>query len=107
MATHKKPRRGDLYWVNLDPTVGTETRKRRPAVILSNDAQNAVGQRVLAVPVTSNISRVYSFEAILSVTGKPSKAMLDQIRCLDQSRLAGFIGRITPAEMKDVERALR
>ena len=78
MEVRRKPRRGDLYWVNLDPTVGTEIRKTRPAVILSNNAQNEIGQRVLAAPVTSNTSRVYSFEALLQCEGKPAKAMLDQ-----------------------------
>jgi mRNA interferase MazF len=107
MAAHRRPQRGDVYWVNLDPAVGTEVRKRRPAVILSNDAQNAAGRRVLAAPVTSNVSRVYSFEAIVTISGKPSKAMLDQVRCLDQSRLQGFITRLSPAEMNYVERALR
>lgn len=74
---------------------------------LSNDAQNAVGQRVLEAPATSNVSRVYSFEAAVTVAGKPSKAMLDQVRCLDQSRLKGFLGHVSPVELKDLERALR
>jgi mRNA interferase MazF len=93
--------------VNLDPTVGTEVRKTRPAVILSNDAQNSVGQRVLAAPITSNTSRVYSFEAELIVNGKRSKAMLDQVRCLDQSRLRECIGTVSLTEMSSIERALK
>jgi len=82
-------------------------RKTRPAVILSNNAQNEAGQRVLAAPLTSNTIRVYSFEALIRVQGKPSKAMLDQVRCLDQSRLGRHIGSLTNAEMRAVERALR
>ncbi len=66
------PRWGEVYWVNLDPAIGTEARKTRPAVILSNNTLNQVGQRLLAVPVTSNTSRVYSFEALLEVDGKPA-----------------------------------
>ncbi len=107
MEARRRPRRGDVYWVNLDPTIGTEVRKTRPAVILSNNAQNEVGPRVLAAPITSNTSRVYSFEALIRVDGKPAKAMLDQVRCLDQSRLGGYIGVLTAPEMKGVERALR
>jgi mRNA interferase MazF len=93
--------------VNLDPTVGTEVKKTRPAVILSNNVQNSVGQRVLAAPVTSNVSRVYSFEAGLTVGGRRAKAMLDQVRCLDQSRLRDRIGSASPAEMRTIEKALR
>jgi mRNA interferase MazF len=93
--------------VNLDPSIGTEVKKTRPAVILSNNAQNSVGQRVLAAPITSNVSRVYSFEAKLEVGGVRGKAMLDQVRCLDQSRLRGYIGAITSVEMRAVEKALR
>jgi len=107
VTTGRKPRRGDVFWVNLDPTVGTEARKTRPAVILSNDAQNAVGQRVLAAPVTSNVSRIYSFEAELTVGARRGKAMLDQVRCLDQSRLRDCIGSVSSAEMRDIEKALR
>jgi len=107
MAAARKPRRGDVYWVNLDPTVGTEVKKTRPAVILSNNAQNVAGQRVLAAPVTSNISRMYSFEALIRIEGRPAKAMLDQVRCLDQSRLGRYIATISKQEMKAVEKALR
>ncbi len=107
MAQPNWPRRGDVFWVNLDPTIGTEVKKTRPAVILSNDAQNRAGQRVLAVPVTSKVRRVYSFEAQITLGNKKSKAMLDQVRSLDQSRLRGFIKRVTPDEMKALERALR
>jgi len=107
MDALRKPRRGEVYWVNLDPTVGTEVKKRRPAVILSNNAQNEAGQRVLAAPVTSNTSRVYSFEALITVGGRPAKAMLDQVRSLDQSRLGQCIGTVSRDEMKGLEKALR
>ena len=107
MARTLHPRRGDIYWVNLDPTVGSEIKKTRPAVVLSNDAQNQVGRRILAGPVTSNLHRVYSFEAPIVIQGKPSKVMLDQVRCLDGSRLSRRVGAVSAAEMLDIERALR
>ena len=107
MDAVKSPRRGDVYWVNLDPTVGTEVKKTRPAVVLSNNAQNEARQRVLAAPVTSNTSRLYSFEALITVDGKPAKAMLDQVRCLDQSRLRRYIGAVSKDEMRGIEKALR
>jgi mRNA interferase MazF len=107
MGAPRRPRRGDIFWVNLDPTVGTEVRKTRPAVILSNDAQNEAGQRVLAAPLTSNTSRVFSFEAPILVDGKPAKAMLDQVRCLDQSRLGRRMGSASKDEITAIERALK
>jgi mRNA interferase MazF len=107
VGTHRKPKRGNVFWVNLDPSIGTKVKKTRPAVILSNDAQNSVGQRVLAAPVTSNGSRLYSFEAEVTIDGKRAKAMLDQVRCLDQSRLREHIGSVSAAEMKAIEKALR
>jgi len=107
MQAPRRPLRGDVFWVNLDPAIGTEVKKTRPAVILSNDAQNRVGQRVLAAPVTSNVSRVYSFEALITIEGKPAKAMLDQVRSLDQSRLGRYIGTVSEDEMRAMEKALR
>ena len=107
MDPRRKPRRGDVFWVNLDPAVGTEIRKTRPAVVLSNNAQNEAGQRILAAPVTSNTSRLYSFEALITVEGKPAKAMLDQVRCLDRSRLGRYISVVSSEEMKAIEKALK
>jgi mRNA interferase MazF len=87
--------------------VGSEVKKTRPAGILSNDVQNRYSGRVLAAPVTSNISRVYPFEAEISVGGRRCKAMLDQIRCLDQSRLSGSLVGVSESEMTLLEDALR
>ena len=107
MGQPEWPRKGDVFWVNLDPTIGTEVKKTRPAVILSNDAQKRAGQRLLAAPVTSSVRRIYSFEAQITLGNKKSKAMLDQVRCLDQSRLRGFIKTVTREEMKATEKASR
>ena len=107
MKHKSRPRRGDIHWVRLDPAVGTEVKKTRPAVILSNDSQNRAGLRVVAAPVTSNVERVYSFETMLQLKGRPSKAMVDQVRCLDQSRLGEYIATVTPQEARDLDRALR
>jgi mRNA interferase MazF len=76
-------------------------------LILSNDAQNSAGQRVLAAPITSSVKRIYAFEAAVSVQGRGCKAMLDQVRCLDRQRLLDKAGRATDEEMKAVDEALR
>jgi mRNA interferase MazF len=100
-------RRGDVWWVALDPTIGGEIGKTRPAVILSNDRWNISSNRVQIVPITSQTRRVYASEAVVSIDGKLSKAVADQIRTTDKSRLLGQMGRLTDIEMQAIERAVR
>ncbi len=102
----RAPRRGDVYWVNLDPVVGSEIRKTRPAVIVSNDSCNRYGTRVVVLPITSNVESLYPGEAIVEVKGKQGRALGDQIRSIDQSRLKARAGRLTAEEMSRVEEAL-
>jgi mRNA interferase MazF len=83
----RPPRRGDLHWVNLDPVVGSDIRKTRLAVIVSNDSCNRYAARVVVLPITSHIETLYPGEAMLEVNGKPSRALGDQIRSLDKTRL--------------------
>ena len=100
------PRRGDVYWVNLDPVVGTEIRKTRPAVIVSNDSCNRYGTRVVVLPITSNVESLYPGEAIVEVKGKPARALGDQIRSIDKSRLKTRVNTLTADEMARVDEAL-
>lgn len=102
----RAPRRGDVYWVNLDPVVGTEIHKTRPAVIVSNDSCNRYGTRVVVLPITSNIESLYPGEAIVEVKGKHGRALGDQIRSIDKSRLKARAGRLTAEDMSRVEEAL-
>jgi mRNA interferase MazF len=101
------PRRGDVWWVALDPAQGTEIRKTRPAVVVSNDSCNRHGSRVVVVPVTSNIASLYPGEALIRVKGRPARALGDQLRSIDKKRLSSRAGRLTPAELLDVDEALR
>ena len=101
------PRRGDIYWIELDPTIGTETQKTRPCIILSNNSQNKKGVRVIAAPITSKVKTVYPFEAIVNVQGRECKALLDQIRALDKNRITSKIDSIDSATMLRVEEALK
>jgi mRNA interferase MazF len=107
MARLTRPRRGDVYWVALDPTVGTEIRKTRPAVVVSNDSANAFGMRVVVVPVTSNIDSLFPGEALVRVGGKPGRLLGDQLRSIDKKRLRGRIGSLSGQDLRGVELALR
>jgi mRNA interferase MazF len=102
----RAPRRGDVYWVNLDPVVGTEIRKTRPAVVVSNDSCNRYGTRVVVLPITSNVDSLYPGEAKVEVKGKSGRALGDQIRSIDKSRLKARVGRLTADEMSRVDEAL-
>ncbi len=101
------PKRGEMYWIQLDPTIGTETQKTRPCLILSNNSQNKKGTRVIAAPITSKVKSVYPFEAKIMVKGRTCKVLLDQIRALDKQRITSKIDSIDPITMLQIEEALR
>ena len=100
-------RRGDVWWVEFDPSVGSEVHKTRPAVIVSNDSANRNLARVVAVPLTSNTQRLYPGEAMVTVEGQNSKAMADQIMAADKGRLRSQVGTLGKADMQAVEDAIR
>jgi mRNA interferase MazF len=99
--------RGDVYWVDFEPARGGEIQKRRPAVIVSNVVAVQVQNRVQVVPLSTNVSRVYPWEAPIFLAGVPQKALADQIRTAAKERLGRRIGQLTAAEMVAVERAIR
>lgn len=100
-------RRGEVWWVEFDPAAGSEVRKTRPAIIVSNDAANRNLARVVVVPVTGNTGRKYPGEAVVWVGGQSSKAVADQIMAADKSRLKERLGTLTKADLLAVEDAIK
>jgi mRNA interferase MazF len=107
MATLKRPQRGEVWWVTFDPALGTEISKCRPAIVISNDTANKYLDRVQVVPLTSNITKVYASECLITLTKQTGKAMADQIRTVSTSRLVKKIEKITVTDMALLEQVIR
>lgn len=110
MGLKKSPKRGEIYLVCLDPTIGSEINKTRPALIISNDINNQVAQTITVIPITSNIGKVYPFETLLTSQESGllnnSKAKCNQIRTIDKKRLLKCLGKISTDKLKEIEKSL-
>lgn len=105
-------KRGEIYFAVLDPTIGSEVRKRRPVLIVSNDGNNRANDTITVLPITSNVARIYPFEVKLlrneSGLAKDSKVLAQQIRTISKRRLADKpAGALRFDIMGEVERAMR
>jgi mRNA interferase MazF len=107
------PKRGDIYLVNFDPTIGHEVKKARPAVVITNDINNEFSPVLTVIPLSSNVSRVYPFEVFLPASEegvgltKDSKIMVNQIRTVDKKRLIKKLSTISLDIIKEIESAIK
>ena len=101
------PRRGDVYWVDLDPIVGSEINKCRPAVVVSLNILNERRNTVIVVPLSSKGTHRPPLVVAVSSAGEQGTARIDQIRTVDKSRLRERIDTLASADRKAIEDSLR
>lgn len=102
------PKKGEVYWVRLDPTDGKEIKKTRPCLVISSDVANQ-SELIVIAPITSNTKKIFArIEVKINLNGQEGKIIPRQMRSIDRSkRLGKKIGQISPEEMKQVEDALK
>lgn len=99
-------KRGDIYKVVLDPTVGREVKKTRPCVVVSNNQQNLYSPLLIIIPTTSDMNKLYSWEVVIHSEGKDRKILTDQIRSVDRKRLREYKGKVDYETLTKIEKAL-
>lgn len=104
------PKRGDVYYVNFDPTVGVEIRKTRPALIIQNNLGNTHSQATIVAAITSTAREAFPYEVPVAAgeggLSKASIVLLNQVRTIDKKRLGRKLGATSADTMKKVDRAI-
>ena len=105
-------KRGEIYFADLNPTVGSEINKRRPVLIVSNDANNKASSTITIMPITSSVTKIYPFEVFLDVREsglpKPSKIQCQQIRTISKLRINSSVaGKVNNQTLSRVEIATK
>ncbi len=102
-----KPKRGSVWWVDLDLALGSESKKHRPAIVVSNNISNKHLDRVQVIPLTSNITNAYPSECLVTVKSQIGKAMADQVRTVSLVRLTKRISDLSTNDLQLVENTMR
>jgi len=106
------PKRGEIYLTALDPTIGSEIQKTRPALVIQNDVGNRVSSTTIVAPISSTVRFPLSPVHVLLIAGKPSGlsvdsvALVNQIRTVDRARLIKRLGTVDASTMRQVEEAI-
>lgn len=100
-------RRGEVWWIAFDPSVGGEIQKTRPAVIVSSDSANRHLNRLQVVPISSRTEQLYSGETYVQLNGQNRKALADQLTTVSKLRVKGQLGQLSTADMSQVEHAIK
>jgi mRNA interferase MazF len=104
-------KRGEIYYANLNPSIGSEIKKVRPVLVISNDANNKFAATITVIPITSKISKIYPFEVKLSKQdsglSKDSKAQCHQIRTISKLRISSkSAGKLNREILQRIQAAL-
>lgn len=100
------PRRGEVWWISFDPSIGGEIQKTHPANIISNNAANTALNRLIVIPLTSQTSKVYPGQTIVALNGEARKAMADQLTTASKQRLRTKLGQLSASDVSAVEAAI-
>jgi mRNA interferase MazF len=101
------PRRGEVWWVRLDPALGSEIRKTRPCLVLTTNIANQYRRTAVVVPLSSSPASSPPLLVPLTCQGRPAVAVIDQIRAVTKERFLSRIESISTQHLRSVEDALR
>jgi mRNA interferase MazF len=101
------PRRGEIWWVSLDPTLGSEINKTRPCLVLSNNILNERRRTVIVIPLSSSPQPHPPLLMPLVCGNRSAVAVMDQIRAVSKERLQQRLGVIPTERLEDIEEALK
>lgn len=100
-------KRGEIWWVRLDPAQGGEIRKTRPGVVITADALNRVRRTIVVVPLSTGPTPRPPIVVATPSAGDGAVAVCDQLRAIDRSRLARPAGRLSAADLRVIEEGIR
>jgi mRNA interferase MazF len=100
------PKRGEVYWTELDPTRGYEMQKTRPCLVITTNVVNQRRRTVVVIPLSTTSPKKFPLYVPLPSLGDTSQAVTDQIRVVDKERLKGLLGTVMAADMERVAEAM-